>query len=192
MIRVLRTFGNVVLWLLAVVGVLSVLVWGASRAGWIKPLVVISGSMEPKIMTGDLLVDVPTPTGELEVGDVASIYNPITRNLVSHRIVAIEQTGDATWEIHMKGDANDAQDGGAYEVGDTVWTPRYQLSGAGFLIADVSRPSVVIPLGITLLALVGLTMLPSSRDEDDEQDDEPHDDAGSAPAGPPLKEHVPV
>ena len=49
----------------AALGLLSVLVWGATQLGYIKPLVVISGSMEPGIMTGDLLVDVQRPTAFL-------------------------------------------------------------------------------------------------------------------------------
>ncbi|WP_225224819.1 signal peptidase I [Cellulomonas sp. JH27-2] len=164
--RALRFVGNAVLTLLAVVGVLSVLVWGASQLEYIKPLVVISGSMEPGIMTGDLLVDVKTPTGELEVGDVASIYNPLTQNLVSHRIVGIEKVGDERWEIRLKGDANDGEDAAPYEVGAEVWTPKVQIAGGGTFVTKLTQRSVVVPLGITLLCLVGLTLLPSSRGDE--------------------------
>src|SRR4051812_5180341 len=97
--RVLRGLGNAVLWVLAALGLASVLVWGATKLGYVQPLVVISGSMEPTIMTRDLLVDVRTPTSDLRAGDVASIYNPITQNLVTHRVVSIEKTAAATWEI---------------------------------------------------------------------------------------------
>ena len=169
--RVVRLVGNVALWLLAAVGVLSILLWGATRLGYVQPLVVISGSMEPGIMTGDLLLDVRTPTQDVEVGEVAAIFNPVTQNLVSHRVISIEKTGDSAWDIQMKGDANNSPDGGVYEVGPYVWQPVAQVSGGGRVIASVSRPSVAIPLGITILALIGLSTL--SRPEDREDDSTP-------------------
>jgi signal peptidase len=162
--RALKAVGNVVLWLLAAVGILSAVLWGATRLGYVQPLVVISGSMEPGIMTGDLLIDVRTPTQDVHVGEVAAIYNPVTRNLVSHRVISIEQTGDASWDVQMKGDANSSADGGVYEVGPYVWQPVLQVPGAGRMIAAVARPSVAIPLGVTILALIGLSTI--ARPED--------------------------
>lgn len=169
--RIVRLVGNIVLWLLAAVGVLSALLWGATQLGYVQPLVVISGSMEPGIMTGDLLIDVRTPTQDVHVGEVAAIFNPVTQNLVSHRVISVEQTGDAAWDIEMKGDANNSPDGGVYEVGAYVWQPVLQVSGGGHVIAAVARPSVAIPLAVTILALIGLSTF--SRPEDDENDDAP-------------------
>ena len=142
--RVLRLLGNVVLWLLAAVGVLSALLWGATKLGYVQPLVVISGSMEPGIMTGDLLVDVRTPTQDVRVGEVAAIYNPVTQNLVSHRVVSIEkseQTGDSAWDDPDEGRRQQlSQDGGVYDVGDHVWTPVLQVAGGGRVIATLHEP----------------------------------------------------
>ncbi|UJP40957.1 signal peptidase I [Cellulomonas palmilytica] len=160
--RALKVIGNTVLWLVAALGLASVLVWGATQAGWIKPLVVISGSMEPEIMTGDLVVAVPRPTADLRVGDVASIHSDVTGNLVSHRVVGVEQVADDRWEIRMKGDANDSEDSGAYVVGDSVWRPAVQISGGGYALTTLTRPSVAIPLGVALLSLLGLSLLPRS------------------------------
>ena len=70
MMQFIRRLADLALWLLAVVGVVCALVWGATALGHIKPLIVISGSMEPGIPTGDLLIDVPVETASLEVGDV--------------------------------------------------------------------------------------------------------------------------
>ena len=161
--RALRFVGNAILWLVAALGVLSVLVWGATQLGYIKPLVVISGSMEPGIMTGDLIVDVHKPTADVTVGEVTSIYSPVTRNLVSHRVVGIEPTADGRWSIEMKGDANDSKDGGAYVVGDHVWQPALQISGGGYFITTLTKPSVAVPLGFTLFCLLAMSLLPSSQ-----------------------------
>lgn len=160
--RALKVLGNAVMWLLAALGVVSALVWGATQLGYVKPLVVISGSMQPGIMTGDLLFDVPRPTEHVEVGQVTSIYSDVTHNLVSHRVVAIEATGDGRWSIQMKGDANASQDGGTYVVGDRVWQPILRIPRGGFVITAITRPAVALPLGFALVCLLSLSLLPTT------------------------------
>ncbi|MDM7855420.1 signal peptidase I [Cellulomonas alba] len=155
--RIFRAAGNALLWLVALVGVLSALLWGATSLGYVKPLVVISGSMEPKIMTGDLLLDTPHPTSELRVGDVVAIRSEVTGKLISHRVVKVAPK-DGHYEVNLKGDANKAQDGETYVVGDTVWRPVLQVPHGGYVVTTLTKRSVAIPLGVTLLALIGLSM----------------------------------
>lgn len=163
MIQLLRSIGNIVLWIVAALGVVCALVWGATAMGLIKPLIVISGSMEPGIMTGDLLIDTPRDTATLEVGQVASIYSDVTGNIVTHRVVGIEPTGDQQWSIRLQGDANDSEDGAPYIVGDTVLRPALQVPGVGYAIVTLTKPSVAIPLAITLVAFLGIALLPASE-----------------------------
>jgi len=158
--RALRFVGNTVVWLVAALGLASVLVWGATQLGWIKPMVVISGSMEPGIMTGDLVVATPHSTADLQVGEVASIWSDVTGNHVTHRVVGVEQVADDEWHVRMKGDANDSEDGGVYVVGDRVWQPAVTIDRGGIYLATITRPSVAIPLGVALLSLLGLSLLP--------------------------------
>lgn len=162
MARALRISGNVLVWLLAIVGAASALVWGGTRLGYVKPLVVISGSMEPGIMTGDLVVDRPYPTAELAVGDVASIRSDVTGDIITHRVAAVAALPDGTWAVNLKGDANDAQDGETYVVGDTVWQPALRVAGGGKVLVTLTRPTVAVPLALTLGALLGISLLPAS------------------------------
>ncbi len=178
--RALRFAGDAVLWLVAALGLLSVLVWGATQLGYIKPLVVISGSMEPRIMTGDLLIDVSHPTSQVQVGQVTSIYSDITHYLVSHRVVDIQPAGSGHWAVNMKGDANKVQDGGTYLVGDHVWQPALRIPHGGYVVTAITRRSVALPLGITLVCLLSLSLLPStSRDEHGEERGAVPADAGA-------------
>lgn len=179
--RALKFLGNTVMWLVAALGLASVLVWGATQAGWVRPLVVVSGSMEPQIMTGDLLIDRPRPTSELRVGDVASIHSDVTQNLVTHRVVGIEHVADGRWEIRMKGDANHSADAGVYVVGDTVWQPAWQISGGGYVLTTITRPSVALSLGVALASLLGLSLLPRTTPRS--RDAEPLVDTDASPAG---------
>lgn len=157
--QILRRLSLAVLWGLAAVGVGCALIWGATAAGLIKPLIVISGSMEPGIMTGDLLIATPVDASSLEVGDVVSLPSDLTHNLVTHRIEAIQPSEDGGYRISMKGDNNEASDALDYFVGDTVWQPAVQLGGWGTAVQRLTTPPVAIPLVLGLVGLLGLSIL---------------------------------
>lgn len=129
--RALRIIGRVLLSAFALLGVFSGVVWGANAMGLMQPFVVMSGSMEPEIMTGDLIVATPTPVEALFVGDVATLISAHSDTPVTHRIIDIVPVGDG-YDIRMQGDANEVPDGEAYHVaaGAEVWQPSLTLSGA--------------------------------------------------------------
>lgn len=165
--RVLRAVGNGLLTVVALLGVLSILVWGATAAGFIQPLIVISGSMEPEIMTGDLLVATPVPVEGLAVGDVVSLGSAVTGDIITHRIIEILPAPADALDVRMQGDANEVPDGETYRVSGEVWSPAWQLSGGGYLVRGITRPQFAVPALLAILAGIGLTLLPRSVREDD-------------------------
>lgn len=168
-----RAAGSFLLWVLAIVGVLSGGLWAANAAGAVQPLIVVSGSMAPEINTGDLLFATPTPAGELRIGDVATLPSSQGGVLVTHRIVELDRTGD-TVTIRMQGDRNASPDGEEHVLAamDPVWTPRLTVPGAGYVAEALMNPTVSIPLLVGMLALVALTMLPQRSADRDESKDE--------------------
>ncbi|WP_084077781.1 signal peptidase I [Demequina sp. NBRC 110057] len=175
MTRTLRALGGITLWVAAVLGVLTCGVWAATALGWIKPLIVVSGSMEPEIPTGALVIDTPVAVEDLAVGNVVTVYSDLADNLVTHRVAAVDVDG-STATLTLKGDANPIEDPEPYVVEDETWTVSWVIPGLGEAIADVSRPGVVIPAMIAIGALLGLSLL---RDRDDDADGEPEDDASA-------------
>ena len=158
--RALRTAADVLVWALSVIGVLTLGVWAASTMGVIKPLIVVSGSMEPEIGTGDLVVATPVPIEDVEVGDVLSLRNDVTDRLVTHRVIEVAQHDDGSWHVQMQGDANDSPDAGEYVVtDDTVLAPRWQLPGLGRVMMRLTDPSVAVPLLIGVAALLALSLM---------------------------------
>jgi len=157
--QTLRRLALGALWALAGVGILCAMVWAATTAGIIKPLVVISGSMEPGIMTGDLLVATKVPAATVHVGDVVSLHGELTQDLVTHRVEKIQPDGEGGWTISMKGDNNAFSDALDYSVTGDVWKPAMQLSGWGTALLRVGTPAVALPLVIGLLGLLGLALL---------------------------------
>lgn len=186
--RVLRFLGNAALTVAALLGVFSALVWGATTVGWIQPLIVVSGSMEPGIMTGDLLIALPVPVEEIEVGQVLSLTSEVTGDVVTHRVIEVVPVGGGA-EVRMQGDANDSADGETYEVSGEVWAPAWQWSGGGYVVRTITRPQFAVPALAAIVALIGLTMLSPSRPSpapDPEPGTEPDPDPAAAdPAADP-------
>lgn len=157
--RIIRFLGNVALWLGALLGVVAGGVWVAGQFGVLHPLIVISGSMEPGIGTGDLLIARNLATADVEVGDVVTLHSEMTDKLVTHRVTEISPNPDGTWEIMMKGDANDEPDLEAYTVGDSVLTPAVQIPGGGKVVSKLMEPAVALPILLSLVALLGISLL---------------------------------
>jgi len=75
---------------------------------------VLSGSMEPAIPVGGLVLIKPVDINSLKVGDVIC-YHFSDEKLITHRIVEITSNGYIT-----KGDANEEKDPKLVEKGDIV------------------------------------------------------------------------
>ena len=75
----------------------------------IKTYVIVSGSMEPELEIGDMIVVKNINTSELEVGDIISFRQG--QSIVTHRISRIIEN-DGEIEFVTKGDNNNAEDSG--------------------------------------------------------------------------------
>lgn len=144
---------------LVAVGALAV--FGLAHLGVINPLVVISGSMEPGISRGDLLIDTRVPVADLHIGQVVSIA-PVEGHLpVSHRIVDIRRDADGdTALLQLKGDANASVDAPVYRASGEAWVPRWRIPLAGYVITKLIRPAVMVPLAVALAALIVFVLVP--------------------------------
>jgi signal peptidase len=158
-VRIIRFLGNIALWLGAALGVVASGVWVAGQFGVLHPLIVISGSMEPGIGTGDLLISRNLAADDVEVGDVVTLHSEMTDKLVTHRVTEISPNPDGTWEIKMKGDANDEPDLETYTVGASVLTPAVQIPGGGKVVSKLMEPAVALPILLSLVALLGISLL---------------------------------
>ncbi len=102
-------------------------------AGNFKFLVVQSGSMEPSIKTGALVM--VKPAVDYAVGDVIT-FGPVSKGKAptSHRIVEVKGEG-ATAKYVTKGDANDAADMREVMRRDVIGKVRFDIPYLGYLVA---------------------------------------------------------
>ncbi len=115
----LKIFGQIIFYLLLALFVILLIFGVASRIYGGGPaifgqrmLIVMSGSMEPKIHTGSVIFDNPNfQISSLKVGNIITFKPPTNPNiLITHRIYrVVKQNGQEGFMT--KGDANAVQDG---------------------------------------------------------------------------------
>jgi signal peptidase len=92
------------------IAIVLLLFSGLSFGGVVKARIVLTGSMEPAISTGDIIITTPITRKEPKVGDVvayqAKRFNGENVAVFSHRIIS----GDIQSGFVVKGDANKSPD----------------------------------------------------------------------------------
>jgi signal peptidase len=119
----------------------------------------LTGSMEPGIMPGDVVVTVEKPATDLAVGDVISYQIPVEDHRVeTHRVVEVLHHKDGTIAFRTKGDNNDNADPWTATLqGNTVWESRAVIPKLGTAIRVLRAPA--IQHGIFWAAFAGLLLL---------------------------------
>jgi signal peptidase len=124
-----------VAWLF-VLGCLAVWSLGPVAVGW-RPAVVVTGSMEPTISPGDVVV-VDPDAGRPRAGQIVLVRDPaMPSGRVAHRVVVVKGNGN----LVTKGDANPTADGGERRAEDVVGSVRLVVPGAGRLAMLRHGPS---------------------------------------------------
>lgn len=92
------------------IAIVLLLFSGLSLGGVVKARIVLTGSMEPSISPGDIIITTPTTRKEPKIGDVvayqAKRFNGENVAVFSHRIIG----GDLQSGFVVKGDANKTPD----------------------------------------------------------------------------------
>jgi len=113
-------------------------------AAGIEVKIVKSGSMEPAIETGSIVVVRPAAT--YGVGDIITFGNDTDNEIpTTHRIVSVRGSGANTFYT-TQGDANEERDPEEVPARDVVGTVLFHVPFAGYVL-DFARQ----PLGFALL-----------------------------------------
>lgn len=119
--------------------------------GGYKSYLIQSGSMEPSIMTGDIIII--HQTGQYNKNDVITFKNEEGR-IITHRIIEINNKGEDIFFV-TKGDANRSEDEGVVFPTNILGKVIYVIPKLGFLVAfSKSLPGLIILIAIPALALI--------------------------------------
>jgi signal peptidase I len=141
-------------WAAIVVAALLVAAIALPLAFGARPHTVLTGSMEPVIAPGDVVIDERVAPTEARVGDVVTFRDPEDQSrLITHRVRSIRRAGAHLWFV-TQGDANNT-------------TERWRIAAEGELgrvaysVPWVGHVAVIThtPLGLALLLIVPLLLL---------------------------------
>ena len=107
---------------------------------------VVTGSMEPTIPVGGLLLTRQVEIENIQINDIICFRTQVSEiwgKIVTHRVVGIEQTQFGTLLLETKGDANFVADGYYVDqtnlVGKVVWHTKNGSVLAGVLALFTSK-----------------------------------------------------
>lgn len=122
-----------------------------------KSMAVVSGSMEPGIPVGSIVVVRHTNPDTLEVGDVIS-YRLSGNTMVTHRVAAIDAENQ---ELITKGDANEVEDANPVAYSSVVGKKLFHVPLLGYLSIYIKTPLGIVGVCGVLIILILLNFLPS-------------------------------
>lgn len=122
-----------------------------SILGGYRSYLVQSGSMEPAIMTGDVIII--QSKGTYFINDVVTFQSSANR-LVTHRIVAVEKEGQQN-KYSTKGDANRSGDEDIISDSQIIGKVYFVIPRLGYLVAFIKSPrGLILLLIIPALVLI--------------------------------------
>jgi signal peptidase I len=189
-----KRLGNLFGTLLMIVAIIAVLFFaiGPRFLGY-QTATMLTGSMAPEIMPGDVVVTTLQPVSGIAVGDVISYHIPVEDHRVeTHRVTEVIRGADGSTAVRTQGDANEAVDPWVATLdGDHVYGATAVIPEVGNVIRALRTPIVsqVLMYGVPAVLVGALLLIIWSRPEDE-------DDAGTTRStttndGPPAPHSTP-
>ncbi|MBA4609326.1 signal peptidase I [Aeromicrobium sp. Marseille-Q0843] len=150
LLRVLRTGGNVLLWVTAFLGAMSLVLGLATVVAGVQPLIFRSSSMEPAIHAGALGLAKTVDAGDVAVGDVISVESA-SGVRVTHRVVEVEKAGEQI-SFTLRGDANAQPDSQPY-LATEVDRVFLDVPYLGYVANAMATPWALFAAGIIVALL---------------------------------------
>ena len=131
-----------------------------------RPLVVLSGSMEPALRTGDVSVVRGIAPLDARPGDIVTFRDPDNADrLITHRVRALHVQGDAV-VFRTRGDANNVSERWRVPASGEIGRVMYRIPKLGWVLAYArSKGLFVLLLGAALALLLVLELTAIWRTE---------------------------
>ena len=132
--------------------------------GW-KPFIVLSGSMETQIMTGDIAVVKEIDTNNLKENDIIA-FKDNEDIIITHRIVEIIREDDGKVKYKTKGDNNNIEDDGYVYPEQVEGIYKFRVGKLGNLALFIQTPvGMVVCISIPLIMLLLIQWVNSAQEK---------------------------
>ena len=137
-----------------------------------RPLVVLSGSMEPALHTGDVTVVRSVAPLDARPGDIVTFRDPDNADrLITHRVRAMHVQGDAV-VFRTRGDANNVSEHWRVPASGEIGRVMYNIPKLGWVLSYArSKGLFMLLLGgaLALLLVLELTAIWRPEEGDGEE-----------------------
>lgn len=129
-----------------------------------KTFVVLSGSMEPELNIGDIIIVKEVDDNKLKVGDIVSYKN--SQTVTTHRITEISKKADKTY-FKTKGDANNTEDDKLVEENIIEGKLVTSIPKIGNLTILLNNRSVIIVIAVMIFCY----LMFSNKEKEEEEEE---------------------
>lgn len=164
--KIARKIYNIVVFIEVAIIVVMFALLGAPRFASVEPRIVLSGSMEPEILTGSVAyINKNVKSEDIEVGDIIA-FNIGEESVVVHRVVAINETESC---FVTKGDANEELDFNPISFSDYEGKVVGSIPMLGYLLEKIKGVKVII---VSVLVFVSHLIIEEIIEQEEENHDE--------------------
>lgn len=118
------------------------------------PMQVLSGSMEPEIKVGDIVVSKAVDSSSIKEGDVIT-YKMGANTLVTHRVIEIIEMNGSNF-YKTRGDANNVEDSDLVSRDNVVGKLALRIPRGGYVVDILTSPiGFVIFFVLPIVVLIG-------------------------------------
>jgi signal peptidase len=164
----LKKIWNIISTALVVLMVLCAVFLMGSRLIGYECYTVISGSMEPKYMVGDLIYVKEVDVNSIKAGDDITFILNEDLVVATHQVVRVDAENQ---RFYTKGLANEIEDQDPVHFNNVIGVPQFSIPKLGYVSDFVQNPPgmyITIGVGIILILLVFLPDMLGKKKEDEE------------------------
>ena len=143
------------------------------KIGGFCPLIVLTGSMEPEISSGDLIIVKQVDGADVKENDVIAFFDPDGngQSILTHRVVGITEK-DGQTAFYTKGDANNTDDRLTVTADKLVGSYKFRIRGMGNVAMFMQTTTgLIVCVVLPLILLVGYDIIRRRRFEKRNQQD---------------------
>lgn len=167
---IMKKIWNVLSTALVVLMVLCAVFLMGSRLMGYECFTVISGSMEPKYMVGDLLYVKEVDVKSIQVGDDITFVLNEDLVVATHQVVRVDVENQ---RFYTKGLANEIEDQEPVHFNNVIGVPQFSIPKLGYVSDFIQHPPgmyITIGVGILLILLVFVPDLFGKKKEEENQE----------------------
>lgn len=164
----LKKIWNVISTALVVLMVLCAVFLMGSRLMGYECYTVISGSMEPKYMVGDLIYVKEVDVNSIKAGDDITFILNEDLVVATHQVVRVDAENQ---RFYTKGLANEIEDQDPVHFNNVIGVPQFSIPKLGYVSDFVQNPPgmyITIGVGIILILIVFVPDMISKKKKDED------------------------